>query len=341
VPSAKPKDASSKDRSPPTGKTPSPNSHSSTPTESTPTSNPTYTENSTSSALALGLHPATAGHRVETARTLVHGLPATLALLTAGQISLAHARVVTEHLHGLTAEQADRVQAQVLPLAGGLTPGQLGQRLAKLVLRIAPEQAEIAHAAAVADRDVRYRPGPDGTGRLTITGAAQDCQAAFQGLLATAARDRATAGETRTRAQLRADTATGLLGALLDDSGLPRTRGVRPAVRITLSLATLLGDSQAPGRLDGHGFVHAEQARRIAARRQAFSRLIWSPLDGRPLDVTPERRFPLTDLDRHVIARDQTCQLPVCDRPATTCDLDHTVPWSAGGSTTATNLASP
>jgi hypothetical protein len=37
--------------------------------------------------------------------------------------------------------------------------------------------------------------------------------------------------------------------------------------------------------------------------------------------------------------RDATCRFPGCTRAAARCDVDHTVPYVAGGTTDATNLA--
>jgi hypothetical protein len=39
-----------------------------------------------------------------------------------------------------------------------------------------------------------------------------------------------------------------------------------------------------------------------------------------------------------VRARDLTCRAPGCDRAATACDLDHTIPYADGGPTHAGNL---
>jgi hypothetical protein len=39
-----------------------------------------------------------------------------------------------------------------------------------------------------------------------------------------------------------------------------------------------------------------------------------------------------------VRCRDLTCRAPGCDRPATECDLDHTIPYADGGPTHASNL---
>ncbi len=36
--------------------------------------------------------------------------------------------------------------------------------------------------------------------------------------------------------------------------------------------------------------------------------------------------------------RDRTCASPSCTTPAWQCQLDHTVPWSQGGTTSAANL---
>ena len=47
------------------------------------------------------------------------------------------------------------------------------------------------------------------------------------------------------------------------------------------------------------------------------------------------RRRPLRILSR---CRDLTCRFPGCDKPATRCDLDHTIPYADGGRTHASNL---
>ena len=67
-----------------------------------------------------------------------------------------------------------------------------------------------------------------------------------------------------------------------------------------------------------------------------FYRLLTDPL-GRILDVTEAGRFPSTKLRIAVQARDGTCQVPTCSRPATECDLDHEQPHPRGP-TSADNL---
>jgi hypothetical protein len=48
---------------------------------------------------------------------------------------------------------------------------------------------------------------------------------------------------------------------------------------------------------------------------------------------------PGPQLAHLVKIRNQTCTYPTCRRPATTCDLDHTVPYNRGGLTCECNLA--
>lgn len=56
-------------------------------------------------------------------------------------------------------------------------------------------------------------------------------------------------------------------------------------------------------------------------------------------DSAPEPRYrPSKALSDYVRARDLTCRAPGCDRPATDCEIDHTVPHDAGGPTHASNL---
>ncbi|AQT81255.1 hypothetical protein B1R94_21355 [Mycolicibacterium litorale] len=58
-----------------------------------------------------------------------------------------------------------------------------------------------------------------------------------------------------------------------------------------------------------------------------------------PRDAPPEQHYrPSTALADFVRCRDLTCRFPNCDHPADRCDLDHTIPYDAGGPTHASNL---
>jgi len=58
-----------------------------------------------------------------------------------------------------------------------------------------------------------------------------------------------------------------------------------------------------------------------------------------PGDAPPEPGYvPSKALADFVRCRDLTCRWPGCDRPASDCDLDHTIPYADGGPTHASNL---
>jgi hypothetical protein len=62
------------------------------------------------------------------------------------------------------------------------------------------------------------------------------------------------------------------------------------------------------------------------------------PETGCTLSVGRESYSPPAELKKYTEVRDGTCRAPGCNRQATNSDLDHTQPWSDGGTTSADNL---
>ncbi|HET7489778.1 MAG TPA: HNH endonuclease signature motif containing protein [Acidimicrobiales bacterium] len=58
---------------------------------------------------------------------------------------------------------------------------------------------------------------------------------------------------------------------------------------------------------------------------------------SRPIDVGMRRRLFAGATRRAVEVRDQGCRHPSCDEPAERCQVDHVLPWAAGGPTTIAN----
>ena len=108
-------------------------------------------------------------------------------------------------------------------------------------------------------------------------------------------------------------------------------------MNVTMAYTTLIGADDQPAHLEGYGPIGAEVARRIAAHG-VWRRLLTDPASGVVLDVGRRRYLPPPELAEHVIARDQTCRFPTCTRSAEGCDLDHSIPWEQGGTTSAGNL---
>ena len=75
----------------------------------------------------------------------------------------------------------------------------------------------------------------------------------------------------------------------------------------------------------------------LLAELRAMGAVIQQVLNPIDLTTVPGYR-PSTALARFVRTRDTTCCFPGCDRPAVYCDVDHTIPYTAGGLTHPGNL---
>lgn len=152
--------------------------------------------------------------------------------------------------------------------------------------------------------------------------------------------------------------------------------GSRVQVLVGVNASTLLGFDNLPGHLSGYGAIDADLARELAADATWKRILTLSAADrtgladesrsGPTLGIGPtlpapkdstqavtartRKRLqeltyrPSVRLAEIVRTRDGACRFPNCVAPATTCDLDHTVPFDhdcpeRGGLTTESNLA--
>ncbi|MHA7140637.1 HNH endonuclease signature motif containing protein [Arthrobacter sp. Sr33] len=114
--------------------------------------------------------------------------------------------------------------------------------------------------------------------------------------------------------------------------------GVHPVVFVTVPVMTLLG-GDAPADLAGYGPIDPDTARKLAAHAPGFTRILTHPETGTVLSVGRQRYTVPESLRRTILVRDKTCRHPGCNRPAPACDLDHTIPWHQGGTTSYDNLA--
>jgi hypothetical protein len=90
----------------------------------------------------------------------------------------------------------------------------------------------------------------------------------------------------------------------------------------------------ASGQIVGGSTVAAGVLADLARRGLAELRPVIHPGDG-----PPEPRYrPSAALADFISCRDLTCRFPGCDKSADFCDIDHTIPYGAGGPTHASNL---
>lgn len=279
-------------------------------------------------SLELHISSRTADARLETAADLTR-LPGTLAALQAGKIGVGHAYAIRDETLQLSEADIEEVEARILRGADRATPGQLRRRARRAVLSVNPDAAIERRKRASKQRRVELYPDTDGMATLRVQLPAPDAVAVYNRLneYAQAAKAR---GDQRTLDQLRADA---LVEILCHGAG----SAAKPLIQITVGADTLAGRDNNPAELDGYGPIDADLARHITATG-TWQRVLTDPATGQVVDVGRKRYRPPKALADYVRARDQHCYFPTCSMPASRCDLDHLVPWSAGGRTDASNL---
>jgi hypothetical protein len=121
---------------------------------------------------------------------------------------------------------------------------------------------------------------------------------------------------------------------------LPVLQGRRPSINVVVSADTLLGLDDHPAHLTGYGPITAQTARRLAADESGtWRRLLTDPDTGALLDISAQKYRPPQRLRDFVSARDDVCAFPTCNQPGYRCEYEHTIPFSAGGSTCRCNAA--
>lgn len=120
----------------------------------------------------------------------------------------------------------------------------------------------------------------------------------------------------------------------ISTSALPTTTsqvasGIQASISITIP-------SGGTATLDGYGPIDTITARQFAAVAPGWDHTIVEA-DGAVL--TTDRRQPTEAMRRILIARDGRCRFPGCSVSTSSCEIDHTIEWAQGGSTTIGNLA--
>jgi hypothetical protein len=298
-------------------------------------------------ATTLRISESTARNRLETARMLVGHLPLTLGALRTGHLSPMHVRVLLEAVAGVADDCLAAVEERVVPgcvaRGGAGTPSSFGRSCRGAVVAVDAQAGARRHRRAGSLRGIRTYPMRDGMAALEVTSTAADVDVILQALTALAGpRD---SDDPRSLDNRRVDALVALClgrGAPADPTEQPPP-AIRPDVcaNVVVDLPTLLGLADNPAELPGYGPVPAGVAREWLADATCWRRLVVDPLTGHLLDHGPVVRTPPPRLRRFVVARDQTCTFPGCERRAQSCDLDHVQPWRGGGSggrTAAGNL---
>lgn len=269
-------------------------------------------------------------------------LPMVAELFAAGDIDAATFRTVVYRTELITRDvliaEVDKLVARGIAGSPSMTQGRLIRLIDSLVMSWDPEAVRRTREREQ-DRDFRISDFTDGTADVSGRLFATDAQVLDQRLDAMAAA--VCDADPRTLAQKRADA----LGALAtgaqrlactcgnSECASGATTPAPVVIHVVAEQSTLEGRDDKPALLMGaDALIPADLLRDIAQAAKL------RPLVA-PKDCREERGYrPSRALADFIRSRDLTCRAPGCDRPALHCDIDHTVPYGAGGRTHASNL---
>jgi hypothetical protein len=286
-------------------------------------------------AVRLSLSEGSVTALVRRGELLLDRAPTVWSVFREGEISAQNAACVADVLESLPVDPTTdaRVAVRALELAR-LVPTRFRERLRAFRDRVHPEAQRERHERARAARRAWLDHDVDGMAWLGAHLTSVDAETAWQRVDGIA-RELATCdGEARTLDQLRADAIADILTGRNDPATEPRV-----TVGVLVPVLTLLGKDDAPATLDGRIPIDAETARRLATHAPSFHRILTHPISSAVVDVDRTSYRPPADLARLLALRDVTCRHPGCGRPARGCDIDHTIDWATGGTTSVRNLA--
>ena len=294
------------------------------------------------------------------AASLVADYPATLAAREAGEITRGHLRAVQDA--GAILPQGDRAEFDIAAadMCSGDSAARVGPRLKVLAEQLHPISMQERHDIAHATRCVKVVRGDEGMSTLMLPIPSLYADAVYDRLTQQArvivdARKTPPTGlddaalavittDNRTMDQVRADLAVDMLltssptaDPTRTDDGPGTLGAIRAKVQIIVPVQTLLGTSEEPATLVGHGPFDPETTRALAAATKLpWERVLTHPITGAVLHTDTYQRTRA--IDRFLRARDQHCRFPGCRVAAIRCEIDHTIDYALGGATDVCNL---
>lgn len=275
---------------------------------------------------------------------------------------------------GMAAADLESFEQRLLKAALRTTASGFKSKARRLREGTHPESLAVRAKEAILKRDIRLEPGQDGMSWLTLHLPAPAAEGIWVHCTRQA-RKLQGPSENRTLMQLRSDIAAALLlgqppledtcqeggsgyvGGLVDgipenplreylaqvekvragmnvpDPALPQAQ-----ILVTVPALALLGITNEPADLVGHGPIPETIARKLLTNADTFLRVLTDPVTGEPLDANPDRYW-IRESEKAVLrAMAGCCYFPNCTNSVLDTEPDHLTAWEHGGSSTSENL---
>jgi hypothetical protein len=289
----------------------------------------------------LNVSPSAAARQVRMAVALSGPAADTGSALAAGEIIDEQANVICEILGGLPScaslEDYAFAQKTLLTAAEDLDARNLRKLKPSLHNAIDPDGPEPTDGRKACTAHIR--DNHDGTETLTWTDEA-DVMAMVRAVISK--HYAPVQGEPdeipRTPGQRRADALREAIALVLRTGQLPKRRGQRPQIHVTMTAETLKGEPGAPPATTATGQVLTPaQVQRIACDADLTAIVLNGK--GVPLFVGRKYRSVTPGQWAALVVRDGGCVFPQCDRPPDLCEAHHPIWWENFGNTDLDNLA--
>jgi hypothetical protein len=278
----------------------------------------------------------TVAHRdVHLARDLADAFSQTAAALADGDITLAHAQVITGMRTAVGDEVVAKVEHHVVDCARTTDAKDIRRVVEHVRTMYGDRRRQRKNDQAdYDDRALHATAGMygNGLGKWQLHATGQETV-----MTAIHALSKPIAGDDRTAAQRRADALVTMAEIAMRSGELPTCGGVAPHITAVIPAATLADVPFAPAATYQYGATSGpDWARRYACDGE-ISRVITGPA-GEILDSGRATRTFTAAQRRAIIVRDEgQCDWTGCDAPAAWCEVHHAVHWADGGSTSVDN----
>ncbi|GAA1467598.1 HNH endonuclease signature motif containing protein [Microbacterium thalassium] len=292
---------------------------------------------------ALRVGETVAGGMMAVAEALVHRYPTVLDALGHAQITDDHARALVAGVEVLEPALAEKIVPPALAIAEETTVAAFRRALTTLIETERAQTLAERHAEALTSRRTAVENVGDGMAWFHAYLPAVEAHAIYGRITTIAKTITRQPGEDRTLDQVRADVFADLL--IDGDTGClpPTARGIRPTVVVTVPALSVLSGEGAeggdPAVVEGVGPIPLERARELCGQARDWIRVLTHPETGMVLSVGRDRYDPPKMIRDLVTWRADRCMGPGCGMPASRCEIDHTLAWVDGGSTSLANLA--